>query len=161
MVKKVKGKYKIYQSVSKELLIAGLVVIIIAFIFFAIRCFKEYSFTRLDPCILLVALLLIDLYFIIKPPKDKLVLEMDNEKIEYYYENGKIKDFYFDDVKEFRYVVTDAINDVIVIYKDEQKDPENIRLSGITKFKFVNIANNIIRQNYLDKKESNFEDEQN
>ena len=161
MLKRENGKYKIYASVSKKLLIGALAVIIIALVFFIIRCVQNYSFARLDPCILLVVLLLIDLYFIIKPPKDKLVLEMDNEKIEYYYENGKIKDFYFDDVKEFRYVVTDAINDVIVIYKDEQKDPENIRLSGITKFKFVNIANNIIRQNYLDKKESNFEDEQN
>lgn len=159
MVKKVKGKYKIYQSVSKELLIAGLVVIIIAFIFFAIRCFKEYSFTRLDPCILLVALLLIDLYFIIRPPKDKLTLEMDHKVIEVYLGNGKIKSIKMDDVKEFDYQVTDAINDIFVVYKDPAKETENIRLSGISKYRFANIANNLLRENYLKAKGKNSENE--
>ena len=154
MVKRENGKYKIYASVSKLFLFTALAVIIVAMVFFIIICVKEYSFSRLDACILLGGLLLIDLYFIIRPPKEKLTLEMDRELIECYLDNGKIKKIYLDEVKEFKYNVTDAINDAIVIYKDEQKEKENIRLSGISKYRFVNIANNILKENYLESRES-------
>ena len=149
MIKKEKDEYKFYSSVSKPLLIAGAVGLAIALVFFIIRCVREYAFLKLDSCILLGALLAIDIYFIVKPPKDKLKSKINNEIFEVYLDNGKIKTIYLDEVDEFSYKNTDVVNDIFVKYLDKDKETEQIRLFGVSKFQFTNIANNILRKNYL------------
>ena len=161
MIKKEKNEYRFYSSVSKPVLIAGAVALVIALIIFIVRCVRNYAFLRLDSCILLAVLLGIDIYFIIKPPKDKLKSIINDEIFEVYLDNGKIKTIYLDEVDEFSYKTTDVVNDVFVKYLDKEKDPDQIRLFGVSKFQFANIANNILRKNYMENKNNNINDVEN